>query len=182
MGADIHVYVEYRNKKEAKRLESIGEKPYWHSFGGELNPGRNYTMFAVLAGVRGNFEDSFDAKGKIPFDLMGMAAKHDLYAFITEEDSDNGEHVSRENAKKYAETFRCAIVNDTWVEKPYYHSHSWMDVKELKKAFKIYLKYAKEEWGEKAEVPLEWQAILSAMETLEDGKKNEVRIVFHFDS
>jgi len=182
MGADIHVYVEYRNKKQSKDLETRGMQPYWYSFGGELNPGRNYTMFAVLAGVRGDFKDSFDAKGKIPFDLMGSAAKHDLYAFIADGDSENEEYVNREKAKEYEEKFRCSIVNDTWVEKPYYHSHSWMDVKELKKAFKIYLKYAKEEWGEKAEVPLEWRAILSAMETLEDGKKNEVRMVFHFDS
>ena len=47
MGADIHMYVEYRNKRQAKDLETQGRDPYWHSFGERFNPGRNYTMFAV---------------------------------------------------------------------------------------------------------------------------------------
>jgi hypothetical protein len=60
MGADIHMYVEYRNKKQAKDLETQGRDPYWYSFGDCFNPGRNYTMFAILAGVRGEFKDSFE--------------------------------------------------------------------------------------------------------------------------
>ena len=60
MGADIHMFIEYRNKEQAKRLEKEGRKSYWWSFGDHLNPGRNYTMFAILAGVRGDYPESFD--------------------------------------------------------------------------------------------------------------------------
>jgi hypothetical protein len=32
------------------------------------------------------------------------------------------------------------------------------------------------------DVPVEWKAILAAMKSLEDEGKNEVRVVFWFDS
>jgi hypothetical protein len=180
MGADIHMYIEYRNKKQAKDLEKQGRVPYWYSFGGHFNPGRNYTMFAVLAGVRGVFKNSFEPKGRIPFDLMGYAAKYDLYYFISEEEGEK--NISREKAKKYVESYGCEIVDDKWVRDPDLHSHSWMSVKELNQAYKRYKVRASDEWETKVDVPVEWKAILAAMEALEDNGENEVRVVFWFDS
>jgi hypothetical protein len=180
MGADIHMYVEYRNKKQAKDLETQGRDPYWHSFGGRFNPGRNYTMFAVLAGVRGQYEGSFEPKGRIPFNLMGYSANHDLYYFIDNEEGEG--RVTPEQAKKYSESYGCEIVEDKWVRCPDYHSHSWMSSKELEKAYKRYKAYASYEWGSKMEVPVEWKAILAAMKALENKGENEVRVVFWFDN
>ena len=45
MGCDIHLYIEYKNKKVA----FDGYKDSWHSFGKQINPGRNYAMFALMA-------------------------------------------------------------------------------------------------------------------------------------
>ena len=45
MGCDIHLYIEYKNKKVA----FDGYKDNWHSFGQRINPGRNYAMFALMA-------------------------------------------------------------------------------------------------------------------------------------
>ena len=42
MGCDIHCYIEYKKKND----------DHWRSFGGRINPGRNYTLFGVMAGVR----------------------------------------------------------------------------------------------------------------------------------
>ena len=63
MGADIHMYAEYRNKNQAQEDQKQGRKPYWYCYGDQINPGRNYTLFGILAGVRGQYEDSFEPKG-----------------------------------------------------------------------------------------------------------------------
>jgi hypothetical protein len=180
MGADIHMYVEYRNKRQAKDLETQGRDPYWYSFGGHFNPGRNYTMFGVLAGVRGQYKDSFEPKGRIPFNLMGCSARHDLYYFI--DDKEDERTVTEEQAKKYSESYGCEIIDESWVRCPDYHSHSWMSSKELEKVYKSYKKYASNEWGSKMDVPVEWKAILAAMKALENDGENEVRVLFWFDN
>lgn len=41
MGCDIHCYVEFQDYRE-----------HWNSFGGRVNPGRDYDTFKKLAGVR----------------------------------------------------------------------------------------------------------------------------------
>jgi hypothetical protein len=57
-----------------------------------------------------------------------------------------------------------------------------MSSKELEKAYKGYKVHASKEWDKKMDVPVEWKAILAAMKSLEDEGKNEVRVVFWFDS
>jgi hypothetical protein len=182
MGADIHMYVEYREKKRAKQAKKAGTISPWYSYGDEINPGRNYIMFAILAGVRGNYKGSFDPKGQV--DDMGYAAKHDAYMFIVdkprEEIHDQG-CVSREDALRYASWGR-QIIDDTWVEHPDWHSHSWMTIKELEKVFKLYEKYASKEWREPIKVGVEYRALLASMKALDDEGNNEVRVVFWFDN
>lgn len=46
MGADIHMMVEYLSFTGHDGAE------HWDSFGGRLNPGRDYLFFGILAGVR----------------------------------------------------------------------------------------------------------------------------------
>jgi len=57
MGCDIHLYIEYKSKK----TEFDGYNPGWQSFGGSINPGRNYAMFGLMANVRNCYSD-----GKLP--------------------------------------------------------------------------------------------------------------------
>ncbi len=74
------------------------------------------------------------------------------------------------------------ISSDHWISDPDLHSHSWMTLKELEEVFEDYLPLSRLEWGAEASISIEWQAIASAMRILEDGGKNDVRIVFCFDS
>jgi len=190
MGADIHMYVEYRNKKESKNRETRGDRPYWISYGDCINPGRNYCMFSVLAMVRGEYKDSFEPKGKIPWDLMSYSTRSDSHIYIYDKKDENKDRegfVSLEKAKSW-EKYGCKIVYNeagkpTHVENPDYHSHSWMDIKELEKAFRRYVKHASKDWGEKITKPgVEWRALLASMKALEDDGENEVRVVFWFDN
>lgn len=48
MGCDIHMMIEYAN------VDTQDGQPYWSSMGGQYNPGRDYSMFELLAGVRGD--------------------------------------------------------------------------------------------------------------------------------
>ncbi len=55
MGCDIHVFIEYSRKPE---LEKSTGRRFWDNFGARFNPGRDYLMFALLAGVRGTYDKS----------------------------------------------------------------------------------------------------------------------------
>jgi hypothetical protein len=182
MGADIHMYVEYREKKRVKQAEKTGTQSPWFSYGVKINPGCNYTMFGILASVRGSYEGSFDPKGQV--DDMGYAAKDDAYMLIVDkprEEIREGGVVTREDALRYVSYGR-KIIDDKWVEHPDWHSHSWMTIKELEKAFKLYEKHASTEWEEPIKVGVEYRALFASMKALEDDGNNEVRVVFWFDN
>lgn len=172
MGCDIHMYVEYSHK----------DSNYWQGFGGRINPGRNYGMFGVLAGVRGHFKDSFTPKGIKDLELSYQCSD-DYYLDITEDGKGNNETTLE---RAYEWNKRCGCELKFHGEKPYrvqhpdWHSHSWMSVKELTKAFNIYKKMEKEEYGT-GSVPIEYKVILNIMKTLEKGGY-ESRVVFWFDN
>lgn len=185
MGADIHMFVEYRNKKRAQEDKQNGRKPYWYSYGDHMNPGRNYTLFAVLAGVRGNYEDSFEPKGRLERVEMGYMSGSGAHLYIVDKPTNEVREegcCSREQAEIWAQ-YGSKIIEDKWVEHPDWHSHSWMTIEELEEAFERYKVHATQEWGEPiTDVPLEYRALLASMKALEDGGENEVRVVFWFDN
>lgn len=78
MGCDIHCYVEYR------RTDEDGG---WWSFGGRINPGRNYSTFSNLAGVRGSLPKTGVEPRGIPEDL-GSHSWSDWWLWITDEVKD----------------------------------------------------------------------------------------------
>jgi hypothetical protein len=190
MGADIHMYVEYRNKKQAKERDAKGEKPYWMAYGRQVNPGRNYVMFAILASVRGDYPESFQPKGKLPKDHMSWTTSGDAYMYIydkKDEGKDWEGFVTLKKAKEW-EKYGCKIINrpdgtPAFVEHPDFHSHSWMSIEELEQAYKIYTEKASKQWGEEITRPhVEWMALLASMKALEGDDENEVRVVFWFDN
>lgn len=95
MGCDIHMFVEIREEWRPKTWQTVGRVfPYayhrpdeiptlwWEEdHEEELNPvmtmhpytGRNYDLFAVLAGVRGNAEPIASPRG-LPDDVSGWVA------------------------------------------------------------------------------------------------------------
>lgn len=179
MGCDIHMYVEYINKESKQRSEQKGDTPYWMSFGGRFNPGRDYMMFGLLAGVRYDSEKNLEPKG-LPNDL-GHTSMFDARLYITEDG--RGEHeTTLENALRYNKNYGCKLYNGsndkpTWVDHPDWHSHSWLTTKEFSKVLTTYSRHS-DNWG----VPLEYKALLSAMKTLEKSGKYEARVVFWFDN
>jgi len=93
MGCDIHLYIEYKSKD--------GYDPAWQGFGGNINPGRNYAMFALMADVRNYYSD-----GKLPVlverrgmpDDAGYTATDDNRIYISETKSED--YVSMETANQ----------------------------------------------------------------------------------
>lgn len=113
MGCDIHLVVEKRGENgEWVRAESMGQ-PWWVKDGSQLEEpvrqewyrGRNYALFAMLAGVR-NYP-GLDYKSNKQL-LTPIAEPRGLPADVTEE------------TKKYS---------DEWGIDG--HSHSWLTLEEL---------------------------------------------------
>jgi len=69
MGCDIHCYVEYHPKRPRDEYAR-----HWRDFGGRINPGRNYALFAALAGVRGPLPKGGVKPRGIPAELSYSAA------------------------------------------------------------------------------------------------------------
>ena len=141
MGCDIHLYIEYKNKMVA----FDGYKDSWHSFGKQINPGRNYAMFALMANVRNHYSD-----GKLPVlveprgmpEDVGYIAKDDNQMYISEDEGDN--YVTMETANRWVESGSSKFVNNqegkpTWVTDPDAHSHSWLTTSEFETIINNYL-------------------------------------------
>jgi len=140
MGCDIHLYIEYKSKK----TEFDGYNPGWQSFGGSINPGRNYAMFALMADVRNYGDDKLPVLVKrrgMPEDA-GYTATDDNRIYISETKSED--YVSMETAKRWVESGSSKFINDkdgnpTWVTQPDWHSHSWLTTSEFESVLNKYL-------------------------------------------
>jgi hypothetical protein len=95
MGCDIHMYPEFR----------WGGDDGWDSFGwGSFNPGRDYSLFACLAGVRGEEEPVVAPRG-IPDDL-GWTAHDDYFFRINHEGHSGGDkYVTPEEAQRWVSDY-----------------------------------------------------------------------------
>jgi len=192
MGTDIHMYIEYTDKQrleETRKKKAEGDttvNEYWRTFGGCINPGRNYSMFGILSkGVRSNYPNGTERKGLLPYDDMGYSAADDAYIRIANEGtkpSDN--EVSLEQAQKWAsgswpETIIYRNGVPRFVTHPDWHSHSWLTTEEYEKALVNYKTLSEDvSWGE----PIEYKALLAAMKVLESTGDYVARVVFWFDN
>jgi hypothetical protein len=142
MGCDIHLYIEYKAKKPA----FDGYVPKWQSFGGRINPGRNYAMFGLMADVRNHYSD-----GNLPVlveprgmpDDAAYYAKYDNQLYICENPTEEND-VNAEKAKRWVEQAVSKYINGhdgkpTWVTNPDWHSHSWLTASEFESIINKYL-------------------------------------------
>ncbi len=173
MGCDIHMYVEYNDKKR--------EDAYWRSFGGRINPGRNYWIFGLISkGVRAEFEESMEDKG-LP-DELGSYARSDSHLYITDAETDEEGCCSLKRAKEWEANGHKITYKEgkpIWVAHPDWHSHTWLTVEEYRKVIEIYLE--KNQKGDYNDPEPAYQALLSAMEKLAEFD-NDVRVVIWFDN
>ena len=209
MGCDIHLYIEYKNKKVA----FDGYKDNWHSFGQRINPGRNYAMFALMANVRNHYSD-----GKLPVlvEPRGIPDDAEYYSsgddriYISEEKYDGEHSVTMERAKSWVESGRSKFINNqkgepTWVTDPDNHSHSWLTTSEFETIINNYLELEAgwhkervaehmtfveqnniklESWAYAPPVMKyepEYQVVLASMKRFEE-LGYDARIVFWFDN
>jgi hypothetical protein len=147
MGADIHTYLEYR-RKPVNETDEYSKN--WQTFGGRINPGRNYWMFGLMAkGVRSDFKEGIPAKG-VPEDI-GYVAFDDLTLWISDDPKEEDERsTSLETALNWAKSYGCKIKNDRegkprWVESPDWHHHSWLTLKEFVQVMELYKIKAKQD-------------------------------------
>ena len=209
MGCDIHLYIEYKNKKVA----FDGYKDNWHSFGQRNNPGRNYAMFALMANVRNHYSD-----GKLPVlvEPRGIPDDAEYYSsgddriYISEEKYDGEHSVTMERAKSWVESGSSKFINNqkgepTWVTDPDNHSHSWLTTSEFETIINNYLELEAgwhkervaehmtfveqnniklESWAYAPPVMKydpEYQVVLASMKRFEE-LGYDARIVFWFDN
>lgn len=205
MGADIHLYVEYTDKKTLEeekngKLNGRGEpiKAYWRDLGGRINPGRNYWMFGILSkGVRVDTENAFEPKGIPDFHSLAYASRNDYTLYISDKEDDEGKYTTLEKAIKWAssEYYRSELYyrnptddKPTWVSSPDWHSASWLTTEEYEKAIQIYKDKCMEAYKDDPEYnPIEegilpeYEAMLAAMKSLESNGMVS-RVVFWFDN
>jgi len=202
MGCDIHLYIEYKSKD--------GYDPAWQGFGGNINPGRNYAMFALMADVRNYGDDKLPVlveRRGMPDDA-GYTATDDNRIYISETKSED--YVSMETANRWVKSGSSKFINDKdgnpiWVTNPDAHSHSWLTTSEFESVINKYLeleagwhkvrveehnKMVKEEniqpdsWAydppSMVDEP-EYQVVLASLKRFEE-LGYDARIVFWFDN
>jgi len=168
MGCDIHGYIEWGSKYENRIA--------WDCFG-ELHIRRNYELFGALAGVRSDLEPPTPPKGA-PKDLSFWVKLKNLLYIVedTELCADDEGCVKRSTAEKWVKSGSSEYnENKTHVSHPDWHTHSWLDLHELKKAKKLY--ETQFDYGPGSEL----DAIIAVMESFEKSGKF-ARFVFWFDN
>lgn len=158
MGCDIHAYPEYL------------EFDRWWSIGGDINPGRDYSVFTELAGVRGSSETALEPKG-IPSDL-GFAAYGDYWLYIVEKEDLDPCTCTKENAERWVNCKVSRYYNEEKrrVSDPDAHNASWVTLEEFKKCI------------ENAELVSPIYYGLAAMLEEIEVRGFKTRLVFWFDN
>jgi hypothetical protein len=196
MGCDIHMFLEY-----ADFTQSNGDV-YWSCFGGSYNPGRDYYMFGLLAGVRSD-RTLFEPKG-LPDGRLSYQAESYMTLWISDEHAGGENACTLADARKW-EAQGETITNDKdgkpyRVSNPDLHSYSWLSLEDYRYVL-VYYKLgdkaaeidvdpedhqaviqavaALRGGGERYDVG--YGAILAAMEHIEQRGK-QTRLVFCFDN
>jgi hypothetical protein len=168
MGCDIHVYAEYSLLNRAE--------PYWMTVGGRINPGRDYDLFAKLAGVRTD-----DPAGQmIPTRGLptptSLTVKWDNELYVTTPDGGDEGCCSREDAERYVMQGVSQWMDDkhTRVSQPDWHSHSWCTPVEFRSVLEA---KRPEGWG----IDPAYFAIAAMLDELL-RRDCDARLVFWFDN
>ena len=161
MGCDIHPYLEVKFK--GQRWAEIGS----------IDPGRDYSLFGYMAGVRTSSPLGYEPKG-FPTD----ASWEILSAYtlvVTEVNTDLGYRVEKSTAEKWVASGSSVFISKESyggtadrVSGPDWHSASWLDAGELSKIQEGYPN-------------ITTKAIIAILKAYE-SEGYEARIVFWFDN
>lgn len=170
MGCDIHVYPEYRDAKQSRE--------HWYGFGGRFNPGRDYEMFELLAGVRGKETAALIEPRGVPENLSWQA-DDDYWMRVTDDKADSREsnEIAEADAQKYLGYG--SIQHPTQpkrISSPDWHTASWLTLAEYEAVLGQYVLAHGTEF-----LSAEYPALAAALRSLE-SRGLETRIVFWFDN
>jgi hypothetical protein len=163
MGCDIHTFLEYSSFKDTNGDD------YWSCFGGQINLGRDYQMFGVLAGVRDDSRQLFSPRG-LPEGKLSYQIDDYMRIRIADEGTEPTEgEVTLATAQSWGEEITELNGKPRWVSNPDLHNHSWLTLDEYRLALAYY------RLGEKAHVvddldvddPKDRQAIIQAVAALQ---------------
>lgn len=162
MGCDIHLFIEHK----------INDN--WWCFGGEINPGRDYGIFANLCGVRnyGEIKPITDLRG-FPNDASWKAVDKYTLGIDNDINCDCGSYCSKEQAEQWCK-YGSKMYDENRVIDPDSHSASWANSDELEKVLDICKKYDRG-------IDTRWLAVLKILRHFEEAGY-ESRIVFWFDN
>jgi len=173
MGCDIHCYIEYKTEKS----------DMWWNFGGRINPGRNYLIFALLANVRNydRLDPVLYPKG-LPEDI-GPMARGDARLYVSDNGNDEKGCCTRENAERWVKAGVSEYTDDrkAFVTHPDWHSHSWCTAAELERVFWKGEHILRKECGEGVFKLPKWYMVLEILKEFEEWDY-EARMVFWFDN
>lgn len=159
MGCDIHLFIEYKTEGFDR----------WSPFGGKINPGRYYGLFAKFAGVRNYYGIKAISEPRgLPEDA-GWRAKSENQLYISNTESEG--HATPEQAKKWVDAGYSEIHDTHWVTNPDWHSHSWLTPNEFEQALNEI----------KPEKAFEYFVVLDALRSFEK-QGCQARLVFWFDN
>lgn len=166
MGCDIHCYIEY---KQAGREG-------WSGFGGRINPGRHYGIFAKFADVRNNYGITPIAAPRGLPENCDHSTRSENQLYITESDGEG--FAKPASAERWVKSGDSEYVNDregkpTWVTHPGWHSHSWLTASEIEAALADPKVEASHE--------IEYRAIVAVLRYF-DSAGCLGRLVFWFDN
>lgn len=202
MGCDIHTFIEYSD------FTDRNGDPYWSCFGGQINHGRDYTMFGLLAGVRGG-EALISPRGLPEGNLSYQVEDYMRIRIVTAEEAENsyeGGVTTLETAQSWTTGhYGEKIINNhrgepTWVTNPDLHSHNWLTLDELKLVLAYYtlgdraaeIDVAPENrtvvmqavaalQGSGERYSVSWDATVAAMEAFE-ARGHQTRFIMCFDN
>ena len=160
MGCDIHCYIEYHDGHDR-----------WSGFGGRINPGRDYQLFGLLAGVRGAMPPLIPPRG-MPTDA-GYSANHDNELAVATSQYPDG--TDSDKAAEWVANGVSKWARKGFVTHPDWHTHSWLTLDEFERVLTAYYVPTGQT------VSPQYCAVREAMRELAKGY-GAARLVFWFDN
>lgn len=179
MGCDIHAHIEYDDFK-------MQDGTYWISHFSSPYLGRNYTMFALMAGVR---YDSRIDKGFVPLfsprgipDKLSWETQGAYFDHVNDEYADKGweGYVTKQSAENWVSSGYSYWANEehTLVSNPDWHSASYLTTRELEKVIYTYegILFPEESWFQfkpPSKQPVPDNAIVKELQNKYDPTRTE---------
>lgn len=156
MGCDIHAYVDYDEPNDFEHK--------WVGHLGEFILGRDYFLFSLMAGVRGN-EALFQPKG-LP-EHLSWRTLHEAALFIVDGEREESGTCTQADAERYHQSWLRHkegvggyVGGENGDKKrvyhPDWHSHSWLTSEELKQVIDKYASHSEPHLITAKKVDGEW--------------------------